>query len=110
MLSEDVVVTLFREITDAVENDLDSVTLIGVRADAGRLNSQGEEIVYFLRGPHAGHIARISSAKFDCGAYYIDVYCSCGASYANDVHGCWQWGHHREGGGDPTLAEYIPIT
>jgi len=78
--------------------------LCGRFADGGVLEDSAEAEVQFLSGPHKGHRAYVSTAKFNCGAYSAAVNCECGASWENEMHGCWQWGHQRPESGDGTLA------
>lgn len=79
------------------------VLISGRFAEGRELDDLGEAVIRYTSGPHAGHEAEVRTAKHNCGAYEIDVFCECGAEYKNDVFGCWQWGHQRTGSGDPTL-------
>jgi len=90
-------------------NTIGTVTVIeGDLADAGRLDDFGEATATIVGGPHNGHTIRISTAKHNCGAFYEDVACSCGATYS--------WGHggcHRHPSaldeGDPELAKVLTL-
>jgi hypothetical protein len=78
--------------------------LHGRFADGGVLEDSAEAEVLFLGGPHKGHRAYVSTAKFNCGAYGATVECECGNAWANAMYGCWQNYHQRPESGDSTLA------
>ena len=66
-------------------------------------DSDGEKIL-FVDGPHRNHKALVFQTVESCGAYFHDVFCECGANYANSVNGCWQYNHKRKQSGDTALV------
>ncbi len=72
-------------------------------ADASQIDDAVRSTWHIKDGSHKGHTAAVYSAKHNCGAYQIDVECSCGAKYENAINGCWQNGHQRAESGDTAL-------
>ena len=108
MVMEERIKSVLDTVRDATLEGWGAVVLFGVRESAGRRDSSSSELILYLKGPHAGHVAQVTTRRFYCGAFFIDIHCSCGSSYQNDVQGCSFWGHRREGGGDSTLVEGLP--
>ena len=84
--------------------DRPNAVIFGRLANAGLLEDQAEALVVYLAGPHAGHVARVCSAKFNCGAYEQAVRCECGVAWESEMKGCRQHHHQRPESGDLTLA------
>ena len=81
------------------------VWLSGEPADAGELDSDGEEMYAVHGGPHDGHTIQVHTEKHNCGAWGAGITCSCRAFYQSSMNGCWQQGHQRKEAGDYTLMD-----
>lgn len=77
-------------------------------ADSRQIEDSGEVNIRYIDGPHAGHIARYKTAKYNCGAYSTVIECQCDHIYASAMNGCWQQGHQRHESGDLELLPSFP--
>ena len=66
----------------------------GEICDFSQLDSYGNANVIIIGGPHHGHNALVTGAKFNCGAGWEHIICSCGAEFESQTSGCWQMGHN----------------
>ena len=82
------------------------VILSGKIADAGQFDDWGEALVLIASGPHRGHIAEYSTAKYNCGAYLEELHCQCAKHWQNQSYGCPS--HQRPQSGDQTLRPAGP--
>lgn len=76
-------------------------------ADAGKFEDEGIASGIVTKGPHEGHTVMLHTAKYNCGAWSEEIYCSCGGAWCNAMYGCWQYNHQRKEEGDPTLKELV---
>lgn len=81
----------------------ENVRLFGNEADAGQFDDDGTQVFGIAGGQHHGHVVTVRTAKHNCGAYSEMQDCSCGQSWCNSMHGCWQYGHQREEQGSKVI-------
>lgn len=67
----------------------------GNSADGSQLDDDGVLTARVVGGPHDGHTVTEYTYKYNCGAYEVNVECSCGERYENAMYGCWQYNHQR---------------
>ena len=80
----------------------------GRLADAGLLDDAAGATALISGGPHNGHVIIIDTAKYNCGAFYESVECSCGASYEWGTGGCHS--HHSvPEHGDAELGQVMTL-
>lgn len=52
------------------------------------IEGHADATVLLIGGPHGGHRAEISTSKHNCGAYAVEIRCSCGKTAMNRINGC----------------------
>lgn len=119
-LGEVKAVSEYSILIETVASEIDESKFLSAIEKLYRTNVEGKSYYVFsggtgryfhaVTGPHAGHTFKIVAKSVgDCGAFDYQVSCSCGASYADAMNGCWQCGHQRQASGDESLAAYSQL-